>query len=330
MAEGSIRARGPGAWEIKFDITRDPGTGKRRSKTETVRGNKRDAQRVLRQRLDALDKGTFADAGKVTLGQWLTEWLSQAKHTTSPKTHERYGEIVNGHLIPNLGALPLAKLSAASIQSFYTKCLTSGRLDGKGGLSAQTVRHFDRVLNVALKRARALRLIAYNPVEDVEKPRVEREEMKVLDAAQATALLAAARTTRLHAMIFVALGTGLRRGELLGLRWSDLNLAKASLTVAQTLETTKDGLRFKGPKTKRGNRTIALSASVVETLKAHRATQAVERLQLGLGRPSDLLVFTRLDGEPMQPDNTTKEFVRKAYPRYSGATRFSDVARSSR
>src|SRR5207253_2872559 len=140
------------------------------------------------------------------------------------------------HLVPALGPVPLAKLQPVHLQGYYSEALTRGRRDGKGGLSPQTVRHHDRVLNVALKRARALRLIATNPVEDVARPRVERKELQVLEPEQAAALLAAAKSSRHYVLFFVALGTGLRRGELLALRWIDLDLERRSLTVSQSLE----------------------------------------------------------------------------------------------
>lgn len=310
MAKGTIRQRSAGSWELKYDLGTDPLTGRRRTKYETVRGSKRDAQRVLRDRINAAEDGTLGDAGKMTVGEWLAEWLAQAKHSTSAKTHERYTEIVQGHLIPGLGAIALAKLSPAAIQSYYAKALESGRRDGKGGLSAQTVNHLDRVLNVALKRARALGLISRNPVEDVVKPKVQREEMRTLAPDEAKALLAIVRPTRMFSPVFLALATGLRRGELLALRWSDIDLDGASLTVRQSLETTKAGLRFKEPKTKRGRRTIALSSAVVEELRSHKAAQARERLQIGLGRAD--LVFTKIDGDPINPDGLSKEFTAAA------------------
>jgi hypothetical protein len=155
MSGGHIRARGPNAWELKYDVGRDPRTGRRITKYTTVRGSKRDAQRELRNLLGAVDRGGVTDAGKMTVGAWLGQWLEEARHTVSPKTHERYAEIVTQHLVPALGLLPLAKLAPIHIQGFYSDALKSGRLDGKGGLSPQTVVHFDRVLHLALKRARA-------------------------------------------------------------------------------------------------------------------------------------------------------------------------------
>ncbi len=311
MTEGHIRPRGKGAWELKYDVGIDPLTGRRVTKYATVRGPKRDAQRELRRRLDAVDQGRHADPGKLSAGGWLREWLDLAQNEFSPTTWERFADIVNKHLIPALGALPLAKLQPVHIQSYYAKALKSGRRDGKGGLSPQTICHHHGVLSLALKRARSLRLIATNPVEDVKRPKVERQEIEYLDPSDAVKLLRTAAGTRLHAPIFLALATGVRRGELLALRWSDLDLDRGSLTVAQAIEQTKaGGLRFKPPKTKRSRRVIALSPSVVDLLRAHKVQQARERLALGLGKDDLGLVFTRLDGSIINPRNFTKKFSR--------------------
>ena len=310
MSAGHIRPRGPGSWELKYDLGRDPITGNRRIKYKTVHGAKRDAQRELRNLLGTVDKGQHVDPGTLTLGGWLGQWLEEASNTVSPKTHERYSEIVNKHLVPALGAIALGKLAPVHIQGYYSEALKSGRRDGKGGLSAQTVRHHDRVLNVALKRARALRLIATNPVEDVTRPQVERREMQVLAPDESAKLLATASTTRLYAPIFLAFATGLRRGELLALRWCDVDLPGRSLRVVQSLEQTKGGLRFKAPKTKRSRRNIALSPSVVEVLKHHKAEQAKERLLLGLGKDERGLVFAQNTGDILNPRNFSKEFAR--------------------
>jgi len=312
MAKGHIRARGPGAWELKYDAGINPITGQRITKYRTVRGSKKDAQREMRAILTAVENGTYADPGKMTVKEWLGQWLEEARTNVAPKTLQRYREIVDLHLVPALGSILLAKLQPVHIQANYAEALATGRRDGTGGLSAQTVLHHDRVLHVALKRARALRLIVSNPVEDVSKPKVERQEIEALDPAESAALLTAARSTRMFPVILVALGTGLRRGEVLGLRWSDIDLGKRTLTVAQSLEQTKTGLRFKAPKTRRSRRTIALPPAIAEELHAHRAQQAAERLALGMGRDPAGLVFTRIDGDPIQPDSVTKMFARIA------------------
>ena len=153
MAKGHIRARGPGAWELKYDVGVNAATGRRITKFKTVHGAKRDAQRELRAILTALDSGTYADPSKMTVGQWLQQWLEEAHYGVARKTLQRYREIVDLHLMPALGAIPLAKLQPVQIQAYYSQALADGRRDGSGGLSAQTVVHHDRVLHVALKRA---------------------------------------------------------------------------------------------------------------------------------------------------------------------------------
>lgn len=163
---------------------------------------------------------------------------------------------------------------------------------------------------MALKRARALRLIATNPVEDVSRPKVERRELRVLDHEESARLLSAAASTRFHVPVFLALATGMRRGEVLALRWGDVDLNGGSLQVVESLEQTNAGLRFKAPKTTRSCRQIALPTSAVELLRAHRVKQLEERLLLGLGRNDGDLVFTQIIGQPVSPDNFSKEFSR--------------------
>jgi integrase len=297
MSAGHIRPRGPGAWELKYDIGRDAKTGKRITKYATVRGTKRDAQRELRRLLGEVDRGVVADAGKMTVGQWLEQWLAECKHTVAPKTWQERAAYVRLHLDPALGATLLAKLTPAHIQAYYSDALTGGRLDGKGGLSPQTVRHHDRVLHTALDRARKLRLIATNPVDDVEPPRVERAPMVTLTGEQQAALLAAASGTDLYVPVFVALTTGLRRGETLGLAWSNVDLEARRLRVVQTVEETKAGARLKPqPKTTHGRRTVALTDSTIDVLRRHRVAQAEEHLKLGLGKPT--LLFPRWAASP--------------------------------
>jgi integrase len=289
MSAGHIRPRGPGAWELKYDVGRDPKTGRRLTRYKTVHGAKRDAQRELRTLLGQVDRGVVADAGKITVEQWLEQWLAECRHTVAPKTWQEREAYVRLHLAPALGPIPLAKLAPVHIQSYLTTALTSGRLDGKGGLGAQTVVHHERVLHVALERARKLKLMAANPCDDVDPPRVERPEMVTWSPEQQAALLAAAERTDLYAPLLVALATGLRRGELLGLAWKNINLDAGSLRVLQVVEETKAGVRIKpAPKTKRGRRTVALTAATVTALRRHKLAHAEEHLRLGLGKP-DLL-----------------------------------------
>jgi integrase len=153
-------------------------------------------------------------------------------------------------------------------------------------------------------------LIAVNPAEDVERPQVERREMQTLDNDQGAQLLAAAATTRLYVPIVLAVATGLRRGELLALRWQDIDLKMGVVQVVRSLEQTNEGLRFKAPKTNRSRRPVVLPASVIDVLRDHKTRQAEERLLLGQGKGE--LVFTRVDGRPIAPDTFTSWVARVA------------------
>ncbi len=213
MSEGHIRPRGKGSWEIKYDIGRNPLTGERQIKYQTVHGTKRDAQRELRRQLTAVDTGQFTDSRKLTLGEYLVWWLeNEAQNKVAPKTLQVYRYMADKHIVPALGACPLSQLRPHHITEYYNKKLQAGRLDGKGGLSPQSIRHHDRLLNVALKRARALNIIPRNPVEDVSRPTVPDREIQTLNDQQLATLLTAAAGTRLYQPVFMALTTGLRRG----------------------------------------------------------------------------------------------------------------------
>jgi hypothetical protein len=151
---GHIRERSPGSWEVRYSLGTDPATGKRRIATTTVKGIRRAAEKELRKLLRTLDDGSHVDPTRMTVREWLTAWLGVVREEVSPKTHERYGEIVYNFLVPELGALPIAKLGPAHISTAYARWATEGRLDGKpGGLSPQTRRHIHRILRTALFRA---------------------------------------------------------------------------------------------------------------------------------------------------------------------------------
>jgi hypothetical protein len=180
---GHIRERSPGSYELRYSLGTDAATGKRKVITTTVRGTRKDAERELRRLLRSLDTGEHVDPTRMPVREWLASWLTAVREEVSPKTHERYSEIVNHFLAPALGNLPLAKLAPVHIQDAYNAWATTGRRDGKpGGLSPQSRRHIHRILSGALSRAVEQQLIARNPCEVFRKrlPKVERREMATL------------------------------------------------------------------------------------------------------------------------------------------------------
>jgi integrase len=238
-------------------------------------------------------------------------WLSTIRSEISPKAHERYSEIVGGYLIPALGQHYLAKLAPVHIQGAYNAWDVGGRRDGKpGGLSPVTRRYIHVILRSALSRAMEQQLIVRNPADAFSKrlPKIERQAIKTLTVEESGRLLKSIRHMHLYWPVLLGLTCGLRRGEILALRWKNLDLDRGVLSVVQSLEQTDDGLRFKDSKTSRG-RAITLPAFVIEELRRLKAKQAEALLQIGIRQSGETLVCCREDGEPKQPRSITQEFA---------------------
>lgn len=280
--QGYIRKRGKGSWEVTVSLGRDPSTGRRRRRFLIVRGTKRDAERVLAEALHQRDTGIDVSPGKLTVADYLRPWLRDyAGHNVAPSTLARYRSIVEQHLIPTIGSLKLSELRPAHIQAAYGVFLRPGsRRDGSRlGLSARTVLHHHRLLHEALDHAVRLQLIARNPADAVAPPRPATTEMRVLDEEQVTQLLAAAAETPYYAFVYVALATGARLGELLALRWEDIDLRTGTTSIIRTVKrVTGRGLTFGTPKTHRSRRPVALSAETGEVFQEHRRRQLEHRL----------------------------------------------------
>jgi integrase len=306
---GHIQRRGKKSWRLKFDVGTDA-AGKRQIRYVTVKGKRQDAERELTRLLGTLDAGTYVEPNKVTVADHLRAWLDGA-HGLAPKTAERYRELAEQQIIPHLGAIPLQKLRPAKVQTWHEALLASGGKDGKP-LSARTVGHAHRVLHRALQRAVESEALARNAASVIKPPNVEEEEIEILDAEQIATVLNRLAGHELYPIVFLALATGLRRGELLGLQWGDIDLdGGAFLKVERTLEETKTGLRLKPPKTKHGRRTLALPPSAVAMLRAHRVQQLELRMSLGLGRPGpEAFAFSNYDGSPRSPDNLSRDWKR--------------------
>lgn len=309
---GHIRRRGERSWELKFDIGTDPLTGKRLTRYHSFKGTKRGAAAELVRLMAGVNSGDYVDPSKLTLGDFLDCWERDwAATNVSPKTLERYKELTRCHARPHLGAMKLRKLKPVNFAELYAKLLCEGRSPDVG-LSARTVGHVHRVLHRALGHAVQWSLLTASPIAGIDPPKVESTEIEILTEDQVRTVIAKLRGHALYPMVVTGLATGMRRGELLALRWKDVDLDGGKVRVEQSLEQTKTaGLRFKSPKTKHGCRAIALPASVVSELRAHRKAQLELRLRAGLGRaPDDALVFGHWNGEPRSPNATTKEWIR--------------------
>ena len=310
--KGHIRQRSKGSWEIFYDMGDDPVTGKRRQKSQTVKGTKRDAQRVLREVLLSLEQGAYIKPNKVALGEWLRQWLKEyASMNTTDRTQESYKYIIERHLIPLMGNIMLHELQPQHIQSYYADKMREGRTDGKGGLSARSVVYHHRILSKALDYAVKMGMVVRNVAGVVQPPRVKKVTMRTLSPEEVSRFMEAAQDTDYYVFFSTLLFTGLRRGELLALRWRNLDLIENTLTVVETAYTLGNGdYIIKEPKTVQSRRSVKLSVALVELLKAYRIDQEILRIQLGVSLDADDFVFIRPDGKPLNPNAVTLAFRR--------------------
>lgn len=310
---GHIRERTRGSWELRYSLGRDPASGKRRVATATVKGTRRDAEKELRRLLRTLDTGEHVDPTRMTVGQWLTRWLDAMREEIGPKSHERYSEIVRNYLAPELGAYPITKLASAHIQTLYEKWSREGRRDGKvGGLSPSTRRYIHRILRSAMARAVEQQVIARNPADVFRKrlPKVERKEIVTLLPAQSALLLDALARSNLFGPTLLALATGMRRGEILALRWRNVDFERGVVRIVESLEQTKAGLRFKPTKTDKA-RAVTLPAFAITQLGHLKRKQAESLLKLGIRQTTETLACANLVGEPQKPRSLTHAFRRE-------------------
>jgi integrase len=306
---GHIRKRGSG-YSVVVELPRDPVTGKRRQQWHVVKGNKADAERELRNILSSIDRGMYIKPAKLTVGEMLRRWLTEyVSMHDSPRTLESYAEVVNRHLIPALGATYLTELNPQNVQSYYAKALNSGRLDGRGGLSARSVLYHHRILAKALDHAVKMGLVARKVTDAVSTPRVAKATMATLSPEEVNRFLDVAKESPYYVLFVTLLYTGLRRGELLALRWRNLDLEAGTLAVVETAYQLRGGeYVIKEPKTANSRRSVSLSPALIELLRGYRADQELLRIQLGIGLTGDDFVFVRYDGRPLVPNVVTHAF----------------------
>jgi integrase len=290
---GHIRKRGRNSWEIKFEIERTD--GQRQTRYKSFRGSKSEAAAELTRLLAQVQTGGFVDSDKLTVAEYVRARVAHwhAKGIVGSKAAERYDELVEYQLIPFLGKRLLQKLRSNDIEDWHTHLLTKGRRDGTGGVSTRTLGHVHKLLKRALRDAVRDGLVLKNVAAEVKAPKIVEPEMKILSPEQVSAMPAMLAGRTITAPALVSLFTGMRRGELLALRWLDVDLDRKEITVRRALEQSIElGTRVKEPKTKSGKRTIRLPDIVVETMREHRRQQLEQRLALGLGKPpEDALVF---------------------------------------
>jgi integrase len=302
-----------GRYYVVVELDKDPGTGKRRRNWIGGFAKKKEADAALVETLHRLNQGTYVAPSRRTLAEFLAEWLQAIKPTVRPSTWECYRMNSRARIIPSLGHVALGRLTAADLNALYGGLLENGRRGGKGGLSPRSVRLVHVTLHRALRDAVRWGLLMRNVADLADPPRVPKRILHTWTAEQAARFLVAVRGHRLYAAFLLLLTTGMRRGEVCGLRWEgSLDLETGTLSVrTNRVAVTYANVVEGEPKTARGRRTIPLDSSVVAALKAHRTRQLEERLAWGSAYEDSGLVFTREDGSALHPEQLSKSFDRQ-------------------
>lgn len=297
--EGSIYERWDGRWAGSVHIGYEDG---RRVRKHVMGHTRAEVKEKMAALMRAHDERRPIPSQREKLGPFLRRWLDEvAKPTLRASTYDSYDDILRAHLIPGLGRHPIAKLTPAEVQTF---------LNGKlaGGLSPRRVQYIHAVLRRALGTAERWGMVSRNVAKLVDPPRVPRHEISPMTPEQAKTLIETSADDRHRALWITALGTGLRQGELLGLRWEDVDLKVRRLRVRHTLANVGGTLTLLEPKTDRSRRTIMLPDTVVTELRAHRTRQKEERLVAGSRWVDSGHVFTTTIGRPLHAATVTRAF----------------------
>jgi integrase len=320
--EGSIFQRSDGRWCGQLDLGWQ---NSRRARKYLYAATAAEVQNALLKARAEHSQGIPIASGRQTVEQFLRDWLENSvKPCVRPSTYRSYEQTVRNHLIPELGRLSLSKLEPQKIRAMLNRKLA------EGGLSARSVAYLRVVLRAALNQARKWNLVARNVAELVEPPNCKRFRIEPLTPEQARTLLDNAKGDRLEALYGVTLACGLRMGEILGLRWQDVNLEHGRLAVSQALQRQKGrGLVLAETKTDRSRRSIGLPPALVTTLRAHRVRQFEERLAAGSHWHDQGFVFASRRGTPFEPRNLHRAFKRMLRRAGLPDVRFHDLRHSA-
>jgi integrase len=296
--QGHIQQRGRNSWRLKFAVA-----GK--EKYVTVKGSKADAQNELNKLLAAVATNTFTDPSQMTVAVYVADYLDSARDL-SAKTLERYRELFTRQIAPHLGDVKIQRLTVEGIRAWHASLS-----DTK--LSARTIGHAHRLLRTVLGQAVRAGTLGRNVASLQAPPKAEDREIEIIPADELSAFLTQLWGSPLCAIAIVALFTGLRRGEILGLQWGDVDLDSKppTLRVERSLEETRAGLKLKNPKTKRSRRKLVLPPEAVEVLRARKVELMQLRLVTGEGAiKPDTYVFSNANGGPLSPDNMSRDWGR--------------------
>lgn len=298
---GHIIKRYNNSYTIVLNLGKDPATGKRKQQWVSVKGTKKDAEKRLAELLHQIDTGTFMKPSKTTVAEYLRRWLEDyVRPNLSPRGFERYESIVRVHLIPSLGSIPLIQLRPEHIQRHYATRFSDG-------LSARSVKYHHVVLHKALQTAIKWGLVSRNVTDGVDVPRPKLTDVQTWNENEVAHFLEFSKDSPYYPLFYAALFTGMRRSELLALRWCDVDFIYSQISVNRSLHHLRDGRYvFSQPKSVKSRRTISLPPSAVLLLEEHKEKREIERAILGIPLQDEDLVFSTLEGKPLRPNTVSR------------------------
>lgn len=306
---GSVFKRGAG-YVVKVELPADPATGKRRQKWYHGFATRKEAERARVALLGKLDRGDYQEPTKETVAQFLRSWLTGTAARIRPSTLVSYQLIVTRRVIPHIGAIPIQSVRAADLNDLYAALLATGS-SSSGPLSPKTVRNVHIVLHRAFEDAVRRGLIARNPADHTDVPRVEQQPMNTWSREELRAFLGSVKDDPMYAAWLLAATTGMRRGEVLGLRWTDVDIDRGRASVSQQITTVRNKPVAAPPKTAKARRAVALDKRTILALEKHRRGQAAQQKLAGASWVNTGLVFTRPDGNLIHPDLFSRWFTQR-------------------
>ena len=263
----------------------------------------------LKEALAEQQRGQLVESSRITVAEWLNHWVNNCvKGSIRLTTWESYETMARVHIIPSLGRLRLQKLTTGQIQCFLADRLEHGRADGKGGLSPKSTRYLHFILHAAINQAVKEGIVPRNVAADVVLPALDARKVKPLTGEEIHRLLAANRNHRLYPALLLELGTGIRRGELLALKWENTDLVNGTITIVESLVRTRHGAKVQEPKTKTSRRVIHLPGEVVKELKSYRKSWLENKMALGEKYNNTDIMFSQVNGKPLDPRNFQRTF----------------------
>lgn len=323
--QGHIRKHGNG-WQYIVYLGRDPLTGNKKQKCKTFE-RKDDAQRAMQKLILQIENEGYFEDKNITVEEYMKKWLDHVMHKVGPGTYAFYKDVTERVLIPGLGKAQLSKLSAINIQEFLDSKLKK-KSDTDKVPSGTTVRHFYSILNIALNQAVTWRIIQNNPCNNVDPPRKNETNITVLNAEQVKALLEYTKTSEFKVMympLHLALFCGLRRGEILGLQWNDVDTLKGVIRIQNNIIKAGKEIISTSPKSENSIRTVELLPLTIEALKQLHKEQFANRDDFEEEYTENNFVCTWPDGRSLKPDYVTQTFKKLLHKCGLPDMRFHDL-----